>query len=72
MKAKRIGDIVTVENKDRKFAAAPKYNYFRLQKEDGEEIELLATDEDMRRMQERANKNREDLPEIGWLRDLVD
>ena len=71
-KAKRIGDAITVENKDRKFGAATQYVYVRLQCEDKQEKVYLFTHNELARAEKRAAKNKEDLPVISWLRNLLD
>lgn len=71
-KAKRIGDAITVENKDRKFGSATHYIYIRLQSENGDEKEYLFTSAELVKADVRARSNKEDLPEIGWLRNLID
>lgn len=70
--AKRIGDIQVVENKDKHFAANSEYFHIRVQKEDGEEISLLFTERELSVAKERARKNPEDLPKVGFFRDLFD
>lgn len=71
-KAKRLGDIITVENKERKFGALTEYMYFRLQDEQGNETAYLASEHDLRVMRERAEKNEEDLLKVSFIRDLFD
>lgn len=68
----RIGDLKSVENTEKHFAANEKYNYIRIETEDGKEIPLLFTDKEILRAKERAQKNQEDLPKTNWLRDLLD
>ena len=70
--AGRIGDAIRVKNQESKTSANEDYLYTRIQLEDGEELELLFTDEQITTAIERAKKNPEDLPEINWLRDLLD
>jgi len=72
VKAKRIGDMQTVENKKPHPAANSKYNHIRVQLEDGEEVHMLFTDAEVKRAVERARKNPEDCPKVSWLRDLLD
>lgn len=71
-KAKRIGDLQTVDNTQAHRAAASKYNYIRIQLEDGREIPLLFTDKEIQRAKERAEKNPEDLPKVGALKNFLD
>ena len=68
----RIGDLTTVENKDKHFAANSRYNYIRVQFQNGEEAKLLFTDFEIKRALIRAAKNPEDLPDVSVLRDLFD
>lgn len=68
----RIGDIKSVENTKPHFAANTKYNFIRVQLEDGTEIPLLFTDAELKRAKERAEKNPEDLPKTNWIRNLFD
>lgn len=72
MKAKRIGDSIKVINKQRKLNAAAEYFYVRIQAEDGSESEYLFTEKELANAKARAQKNPEDLPKIGWIRDLLD
>lgn len=70
--ARRIGDAIRVLNTKRKFGANREYFYTRIQLENGEEVELLFTDHQFKTAIKRAKKNPEDLPNINWLRDLLD
>ena len=72
VKAKRIGDMQTVENQQKKPNAAEEYNHIRVQLESGEEVHMLFTDNEVRRAISRAGKNPEDLPKASWLRDVLD
>ena len=69
---KRIGDVVTVENKDRKFGSTLNYHYVRVQLESGREVPLLFTDNEIAEAERRADANPEDLPKVSWLRNLID
>lgn len=71
-KAKRIGDVQKVINKNPHWAALTEYNHIRIQFPDGCERSLLLTDNELKRALERAKKNPEDLPKVSWLRDLLD
>jgi hypothetical protein len=71
-KAKRLGDLQTVENTDPHPAANLKYNHIRVQFPSGEERSLLFTDKEIHRALDRADKNPEDLPKVNCLRDLLD
>ena len=71
-KAKRIGDVQKVINSKPHWAAAAEYNYIRIQLPDGAEKSLLLTDKEVQRGLDRAAKNPEDLPKVGWLRDTFD
>lgn len=72
VKAKRIGDVQKVVNKDRKFGAASEYNHLRVQLEDKTELHLLFTDSEIQRALDRAKKNPEDLPKVSWLHNILD
>lgn len=72
IKAKRLGDIKEVINKNKHHKAASKYNHIRVQFPGGEEKSLLLTDSQLKRAVERANKNEEDLPSKTWIHDIVD
>ena len=72
MLAKRIGDLQTVENKNKHWAANAKYNFIRVQLEDGSEVKLLLTDGELCRAKARAEKNPEDLPKVSKLRNIFD
>jgi hypothetical protein len=72
MNSKRLGDLQTVENTKKVFSANDKYNFIRVQLEDGEEVALLFTDNEVKRAKERAMKNPEDLPKTSKFRDLLD
>ena len=72
MNAKRIGDLQTVENTQKHWAANNKYNFIRIQLENEREISLLLTDNEILRGIERAKKNPEDLPKVSKFRDILD
>ncbi len=72
MNTKRIGDVQSVANTKKHWAAAEKYNFIRIQLPDGKEVELLLTDKEVERGIDRARKNPEDLPKVSKLRDLFD
>jgi hypothetical protein len=72
MKAKRIGDVITVKNKDRKFGSALEYAYVRVQFEDGTEKPLLFTTAQIDEAKVRAEVNSEDLPKVGWFKNILD
>lgn len=72
IKAKRIGDMQKVFNKNPHWAALSEYNHIRVQLADGTELSLLLTDKEVQRGIERAEKNPEDLPKVSWLRDILD
>jgi len=71
-KAKRLGDLQLVENKNKKFGADPEYWFLRVQFPNGSEIPLLLTKSQILVAQERALANQEDLLEVGVLRNLLD
>lgn len=68
----RIADIQPVENKKKHFAANAKYNFVRVQFQDGKEVSLLFTDKEIENAKKRAEKNPEDLPKTSFLRNLFD
>jgi hypothetical protein len=72
VKAKRMGDVQVVDNQAKKPAAAPWYNFLRVQLETGKEVRVLLTDGELRRGMERAEKNPEDCPKVSVVRDLFD
>ena len=72
MEAKRLGDLQEVENKKKHRAAKEKYNFIRVELPDSREIPLLFTDNEIKKAQERARKNPEDLPKVSKLKDLFD
>ena len=69
---KRLADMVTVDNQGRVTNAAYKYNYLRVQFKDGEEKQMLFTDNTIANAVKRASKNPEDCPQTTWLRDVLD
>jgi hypothetical protein len=71
-KAKRIGDIQKVLNKNPHWASLTEYNHIRIQFPDGREHSLLLTDKELDRALDRAEKNAEDLPTVSWIRDVLD
>ena len=70
--AKRLADMVVVDNTERKTSSAYQYNYLRVQFPDGSEKQLLLTDSAVKKAVDRANKNPEDCPKATWLRDVLD
>jgi hypothetical protein len=70
--AKRIADLTSVKNKNPHHKAAKKYNHLRVEMEDRSEHHLLFTDFQIKRAIQRAEKNPEDLPKIGWLLDILE
>jgi hypothetical protein len=72
LKAKRIGDLQKVFNKNPHWAALKEYNHIRIQLPDGGERSLLFTDKEIQKALDRADKNLEDLPQVSWIRDLLD
>ena len=69
------GRLIPVYNLGRrKFSSANKF-YYAIHVEDANgdnERCLLFTENELKKAQERAEKNPEDLPKKGWLRDLTD
>jgi len=72
IKAKRIGDVTEVLNKNKHHLAAAEYNHIRIQFPDGCEQHLLFTDHQLTRAFYRAQKNEEDLPTKTWIHELTD
>jgi len=72
MRAKRIGDVQKVDNLRPHPAANKTYNHLRAQLENGDEINLLFTDFELKRAYDRAKKNPEDCPKVSFLRNLFD
>lgn len=72
MISKRIGDVLIVENTQKVTNADSQYYYIRVQMPDGTELPLLFTDTEFKVGVERAEKNPEDLPKVGWLKNLLD
>jgi hypothetical protein len=72
MKAKRLGDLQVVNNKNPHWKAASKYNHLRVQFPSGVERSLLFTDNEIKNALERAAKNPEDILTVCWIRDLLD
>lgn len=71
-KAKRLGDLQSVANENKHWAANSRYNFIRVQREGGVEIPLLFTDHEIIKAAERAAKNPEDLPKVSVIRNLFD
>jgi len=71
-KSKRMGDLQKVDNKDRKFGSNSEYYYIRVQRENNDEVALLFTEHEIKVALDRAEKNTEDLPEVGKIRDFFD
>ena len=70
--AKRIGDVLIVENSNKITNADSEYYYIRVQMPDGKELPLMFTDTEFNVGIERAEKNSEDVPKVSWLTDLLD
>lgn len=68
----RIGDLTSVDNTQKHWAANSKYNFIRVQLENGKEVELLFTDNEIKNAIIRADKNKEDLPKTSFIRNLFD
>ena len=72
MKAKRLGDLQEVDNKNPHWKAASKYNHLRVQFPNGDEKSRLFTDHEIQKALDRAAKNPEDVLQGSWVRDLFD
>jgi len=68
----RIGDVVTVTNSKRHNLANKTYKYARLQLEDKTEVNVMFTDNELKAGIDRAKRNHEDCPKVGWLRNFID
>jgi len=66
-----IADLQIVVNKQRMSLSARRYNHVRVNF-NGKKINLLFTDNEIKIARVRAKKNPEDLPEVSWLRDILD
>lgn len=67
------GRLITVDNKDRKFGEA--LNYIAVQIEDADgtnERCILFTDSEIKKAEERAKRNPEDLTKKGFITNLFD
>lgn len=71
IKAKRIGDLITVSNKNPHHLADKKYNHLRIEF-NNDEKSLLFTDHQIRQSIYRASKNKEDLPNLSWIRKVLE
>lgn len=69
---KRIGDVLIIENTKKVTNADNEYYYIRVQLPDGTEVPLMFTDTEFNVAVERAKKNEEDVPKVGWLKNLLD
>lgn len=72
MATNRLGDIQEIVNSNPHWKAAKQYNHLRVQFPNGDEKSLLFTDKEIQNALKRADKNPEDLPNTGWLRNLFD
>lgn len=67
------GRVIKVENQDRKFGSALSYNAIWIEDSNGKnERCVLFTDDELKKAEERANKNIEDLTKKSFLTDLLD
>ena len=58
----KAGQLARIKNKDRKLGAATHYNQFTIKSLDGKQYEsYLATDHELAKMKNRAEKNTEDI-----------
>lgn len=70
--AKRIGHLQRITNLWRTFGSAPQYVRIRLQEESGEEFTVLLTENELREVRERAERNPEDVAKAPLVVDLTD
>jgi hypothetical protein len=68
----RIGDVLIIENSNKITNADNQYYYIRVQMPDGKESSIMLTDTEFNHAMERAEKNKEDIPKVNWLKDLLD
>ena len=71
----KAGRLIPVYNLGRRKFSRERRFYFSVWVEDadgGNERCLLFTDNELKRAEERAKRNPEDLPKKGWLEDLTD
>ena len=69
----KLGRTQYVENKDRTFGSAPGYIAVQVENSNGKnERCLLFTDDEIKKAEERAKRNPEDLTKKGWLVNLLD
>jgi hypothetical protein len=72
IKAKRIADLQKVLNTLPHPKAASEYNHVRVQLDNGKEVHMLFTDNEVKRAIARAEKNPEDCPKVSIFRDILD
>jgi len=72
MASARNGNILLVENKDKKFGAADQYYAVWVENTKGKEFPLLITERELNIAIDRAEKNPEDIPKKGFFTDLYD
>jgi hypothetical protein len=67
------GRLIVVENTDRKFGSAPFYVAVQVENEDGQDERcILFTIDEIKKAEERAKRNPEDLTEKGFFTNLLD
>lgn len=67
------GRIITVENKERKFGASDTYYAIQVEDDKGRNEQcLLFTSAELKKAQERAKRNPEDLTKKGFITNLID
>ena len=66
-----ISQMVVVKNLYQKPAAADKYNHIVVRMPNKKKQHLLFTDRELKNAINRANKNKEDLPLINWVRHKI-
>lgn len=76
VRAKRMADVQTVQNQKPHPSAAVQYKTFRLQDAAGREVTILLTPKEydamLTKSEHRVAKNPEDVPAVGFVRDLLD
>jgi len=72
LKAGKVGTLQVVTNLKKLPRAAATYSHVRVQHPNGKIDNLLLTDHELARALRRGDKNPEDIPEVSWLRSMID
>lgn len=68
----KMGRLTRVLNQLGKGRAATEYLATKIETERGKEVYALFTDFEINRALERAKRNPEDVPDVSWLRNILD